>query len=437
LKINHFIKKYTVDVFKRILSLLLICCITTSFTPKCALSFGIKTIVIDAGHGGKDPGCHGKNNNEKDIALSVALKLGKFINEKLPDVKVVYTRQTDVFIELQERANIANKAEADLFISIHCNAACFRDKQTKKDICKEQTNGTETYVMDIKNESGNLNVSQRENSSLLFEDDYVEKVKGFDPNSDEAFIIMSMFNDRYLTHSLNFASKLQYQYRERVGRTDRGVKRASLWVLWRTSMPSVLTEIGYLTNPDEEIFLGSDAGQDQIASSLFRAFKEYKQELEGGTSTVKESAPISTIADTIKPKTTTSPKVIPLETPISVTTPKPTPTPPAQPKITTELKIPAIKDSLAAVKPQPKAPSLEVVYKVQFLSSASALPLNAKQFSGIANIGEYVDKGTYKYTSGEFADRATAAKACTEIRNKGFKDAFVIAMQNGKRITGQ
>ena len=255
----------------------------SSFSPKFKPVFAIKTIVIDAGHGGKDPGCHGAKYKEKDIALAVALKFGKYIEENMKDVKVVYTRKTDIFPSLQERANIANRAKADLFISIHCNSACYRDKKLKKDICNNDAHGAETYVMGIKNEKGKMDVSQRENAAILLEDDYVKTYQGFDPNSDESYIIMSMFNDSYVDQSLNFASKVQKQYGEKIGRKDKGVKRASLLVLWKSYMPSVLTEIGFLTNPAEEQFLGSAKGQDYLASGLFRAFREYKDEIEGVT----------------------------------------------------------------------------------------------------------------------------------------------------------
>ncbi len=257
--------------------------LATSFSSKFRPVFGVKVIVIDAGHGGKDPGCHGSKHKEKDVALAVALKFGKYIEENLKDVRVVYTRKTDVFVELQERAEIANKAKADLFVSIHCNSACVRDKKLKRDVCRDQVHGAETYVMGIKNENGKLNIAKRENSAILLEDNYVAKYEGFDPNSDESYIIMSMFADTYLDQSLNFASKVQKQYCEKIGRADKGVKRASLWVLWRTYMPSLLTEIGYLTNLEEEHFLGSVKGQEYIASGLFRAFREYKDELEGTT----------------------------------------------------------------------------------------------------------------------------------------------------------
>lgn len=234
--------------------------------------FGIRTIVIDAGHGGKDPGCHGAVHNEKTVALNVALKLGKYIEENFKDVKVVYTRKTDIFVELGERAAIANRAKADLFICIHCNASP-----------NKAAFGSETYVMGLHKTKGNLDVAKRENASILLEDDYKAKYDGFDPNSDEGAIIFTLYQNAYLEQSLNLASKIQHEFKSKAGRVDKGVKQAGFLVLWKTAMPSLLTEIGFLTNPEEEKFLGSDKGQDYIASALFRAFRSYKNEVEGKT----------------------------------------------------------------------------------------------------------------------------------------------------------
>lgn len=261
----------------------------------------VKVVVIDAGHGGKDPGCNGVTHKEKDVALAVALKLGKLIEEYVKDVKVIYTRKTDVFVELEDRAKIANDNNADLFISIHCNAAgkpvMIKDKKTGKmhpktfknskgkTIVVETANpvpyGSETYVMGLKNEEGKMKVAQRENSVILMEDNYESKYQGFDPNSEESYIIMSNYTSGYVIQSAGLALKIQEEYSKRAGRVDKGVHRQSIWVLWRTSMPSVLTEIGYLTNPQEEKFLGSEKGQEYMASCLFRAFRKYKDEQEG------------------------------------------------------------------------------------------------------------------------------------------------------------
>ncbi|MES2762529.1 MAG: N-acetylmuramoyl-L-alanine amidase [Bacteroidota bacterium] len=271
------------------------------YTPKDDPKRKVRTIVIDPGHGGKDPGCNGVTCKEKDISLAVALKFGKLIEEHIKDVKVIFTRKTDVFVELEDRARIANENNADLFISIHCNAAgkpvMIKDKKTGKMRAKTFKNskgktivvetanpepyGSETYVMGLKNEEGKMKVAQRENSAMLLEDNYETKYQGFDPNSEESYIIMSNYTSSYVIQSAGLALKIQDQYLNKAGRVDKGVHRQSIWVLWRTSMPSVLTEIGYLTNPQEEKFLGSDKGQNYLAACLFRAFRKYKDEQEG------------------------------------------------------------------------------------------------------------------------------------------------------------
>ncbi|MCW3083780.1 MAG: hypothetical protein JWP12_1146 [Bacteroidetes bacterium] len=380
--------------------------------------------MIDAGHGGKDPGCHGSKYKEKDVALAVALKLGKYIEDNMKDVRVVYTRKTDVFIELQERAEIANRAKADLFICIHCNSACYRDKKLKRDVCNDDAHGAETYVMGIKNEQGKLDVAKRENSSILLEDNYVKKYDGFDPNSDESYIIMNMFNDTYLDQSLSFASKLQKQYRGKAARADKGVKRASLWVLWRTFMPSVLTEIGFLTNPEEEMFLGSPKGQDYVASGMFRAFREYKDELEGVTKKYTDDIENQAAYKLSKEdslelaemKKAGKPAVVAADTAKDAKTPEKAP-----------------KDN----KTEPKAELVStspIVYKVQIASSDKKIPLDSDKFKGVEKPGEYEDKGIYKYTSGEYSRQDDAVKQQTQLRKNGFKDAFVIAMQDGRRV---
>ncbi len=261
----------------------------------------IKIIVIDPGHGGLDPGCKGAAHNEKDVALAVALRLGKLIEENLKDVKVIYTRTTDIFVDLEDRAQIANKAKADLFISIHCNAAgkpvYVKDKKTGKKrkktfknkkgkiVVVETTNpipfGTETYVMGLKNEAGKMKVAARENSAIFLEDDYEKKYAGFDPDSEESYIIMSNYTTAYVIQSANLAVKIQDEYTKKAGRIDKGVHRQSIWVLWRTSMPSILTELGFLTNPLEEEFLASDKGQEYLAKSIFRGLRKYKDDVEG------------------------------------------------------------------------------------------------------------------------------------------------------------
>jgi N-acetylmuramoyl-L-alanine amidase len=229
--------------------------------------FKIKTVVIDAGHGGKDPGTHGTDLKEKDVVLKIALKLGEYIEKNYPEVKVIYTRKTDKFIELKERAAIANRNKAELFISIHANA-----------IPNSTTFGTETWVMGLHKSEANLTVAKRENSVILKEDNYEEKYQGFD-NTPESYIMMSLTQSAYLESSVKFADKIEKQFKSKAGRNSRGVKQAGFIVLYETSTPSVLVEVGFLTNAKEEKFLGTAEGQDLIASGIYRAFKEYKSEV--------------------------------------------------------------------------------------------------------------------------------------------------------------
>jgi N-acetylmuramoyl-L-alanine amidase len=244
--------------------------LSTSFNPAAInVPYKVRTVVIDAGHGGKDPGTLGSRSKEKDIALAIALELGNIINEYLPDVKVIYTRKDDTFVELSERAQIANKAEADMFISIHCNAAQ-----------NHEVHGTETYIMGLHVNEQNLNVAQRENSVILLEDDYKQQYEGFDPSSPESYIMFSLMQNAFLQNSLTLAENVEHQFNKRVGRNSRGVKQAGFVVLWRTTMPSILVETGFISNKKEEEFLNDKLGRTYMASGLFRAFRDYKAEME-------------------------------------------------------------------------------------------------------------------------------------------------------------
>ena len=231
--------------------------------------FKVDVVVIDAGHGGKDSGTRGKKILEKDVALKIALKLGNYIEKNLSGVKVIYTRKTDTYISLDQRANIANRANADLFICIHANS-----------MPGGKATGTETYVMGLHKDESNFEVAKRENSVILMDKDYKERYEGFDPDSPESYILFSLTQSAYQESSLRFASKVEGQFKDRVGRLSRGVKQAGFVVLWRTTMPSVLIETGFLTNSTEEKFLAGDEGQELIASGIYRAFKEYKNEVE-------------------------------------------------------------------------------------------------------------------------------------------------------------
>lgn len=275
---------------KQRIVMLLILCLFAFFTGNSNV-FGqnsdtnnLWTVVIDPGHGGKDPGTMGKNCREADIVLNIALKLGEYIEKNLNNVKVIYTRKTDKFVALHKRADIANKNNADLFISLH--ADWYRNYRI---------NGPSTYAMGLHKNKENLEVAQKENAVITLEKDYTTKYEGYDPNSPESYIIFSLMQNTYLDQSLEYASFVQDQFRERAKRHDRGVRQAGFLVLAQTTMPSVLIETGFLSNPREERYLRSENGQSYIASAIYRAFKEYKKNIED-----KSNFAIARKQDTIK-----------------------------------------------------------------------------------------------------------------------------------------
>jgi len=271
----------------------------TSFTHQRIRGKGITTVVIDAGHGGHDSGCLGSHAKEKDVTLAVALKFGKFISDNFKDIKVVYTRKTDVFLGLDERAAVANSNHADLFISIHCNSGA------------RAAYGVETYVMGLHRTEENLAVSKRENSVVLLEKDYKTKYDGFDPDSPEGNIIFTLYQNAFLEQSLKISTLVQMETSEFAGRNNRGVKQAGFLVLYKTTMPSLLIETGFLTNPAEERYLLSKEGQEKLAFSLFNAFSKYRNSIGTAAPTPSEtkkepakdtsekiSAPLPVLADT-------------------------------------------------------------------------------------------------------------------------------------------
>ncbi len=234
-----------------------------------SVDFRVNTVVIDPGHGGHDPGTRGKKTLEKDVALKISLKLGEYIEKNIPGVKVIYTRKGDQYVALDERAIIANKNKADLFICIHANA-----------VTNSKAYGTETYVMGISKDDKNFDVAKRENSVILRDENYEQRYEGFDPSSPESYILFSLAQSAYQESSLLFASLVEKEFKTNTKRYSRGVRQAGFWVLWRTAMPSVLVETGFLTYPEEEKFLSSKSGQDSIALGIYRAFKEYKTQIE-------------------------------------------------------------------------------------------------------------------------------------------------------------
>jgi N-acetylmuramoyl-L-alanine amidase len=268
--VNHFkfqflnVKTLLVLGFSIALTVL-VCSFTTIVKP---YKYTLKTIVIDPGHGGSDPGCITTNNQEKIIALQVSLKLGKILKDSFPDMKIIFTRKTDKFVDLNERAVMANKAKADLFLCIHVNTSS-----------NTTAYGTETYAMGLYKAEGNLAVAKRENDVVLMEKDYKEKYEGYDPNSPESHIIFSMYQNAYLDKSLSLASSIENQFKKS-RRFSRGVKQAGFLVLWKCSMPSVLCETGFISNPTERAYITNDSCQDIIARNIFMAIRNYKMNAE-------------------------------------------------------------------------------------------------------------------------------------------------------------
>lgn len=420
--------------------------------------------MIDAGHGGKDPGCLGiTTSKEKDVALAISLRLGKYIEEKIPDVKVIYTRKTDIFLELDERAAIANKNKADLFICIHANTACSINRKTRKKTCNEEIFGTETYVMGLHKSNANLNVAKRENEAILLEKNYQKRYDGFDPNSETGYILLTMQQNAYLKQSLNFATKVQKHVKEKVGRVDKGVQQAGFLVLWRTAMPSVLIETEFLSNTESEKFAVSENGQNKMAWAIFSAFRQYKDEVEGKYAKYDDDEPIAPqehkkdTAEKKEEKIKDKPEIKEQKTSADSLPSK------KEPVIENETKNElASKDSVPVknellppvpVKPEPTikkdsttvqkkdsvltSPSTgqgTVVYKVQFMSSGQRIPLLSDRFKGLKDIGEYEDNGFFKYTAGEFKTLDEAMKYRAEMQSKGLKDSFVVKFKDGKRL---
>ncbi|WP_460538742.1 N-acetylmuramoyl-L-alanine amidase family protein [Echinicola sediminis] len=254
-----------------IISLLTCFVLLSAFTPvgESMREFKLRRVVIDAGHGGKDPGTSGRISKEKDVALSIALQVGEYIEKNIPDLEVIYTRKSDVFIELKERANIANRNKADLFVSIHCNA-----------VRGSSAYGTETYVMGANHFDRNFDVVKRENAVILMEEGYKENYEGFDPNSPESYMMFNLMQKAYFANSLSLAQKVENDFKTRLNRHSRGVKQLPLYVLWTTSMPSILIETGFLSNSNEEKYLNSKNGQAYLASAIYRSIKAYKEEVE-------------------------------------------------------------------------------------------------------------------------------------------------------------
>ena len=341
----------------------------------------IRTIVIDPGHGGKDSGTMGTKRfkiYEKHVALAVSLKLGKYISEAFPEVEVIYTRDSDIFLELNERTEIANKSNADLFISIHCDG-----------FTNPKPSGASVFVMGMSKLKANMDVAMRENSAIYLEDNYKLNYEGFDPKSPESYIVFSLMQNTYLHQSLKIAEQVENQFSTRANRKSRGVKQAPFYVISRTNMPSILIECGFLTNPKEEEFLHSDLGQDYIASAIFRAFRSYKESVEVKEEKVEQDTSISEITQ----------NNIKLE------------------------KIDVDKEES----------QINLIFKVQIGTYLKSM-LDQKEFVNL-NAEEVKINGTYKYFIISGNDKKEADKLKNNLRENGFNGAFVVAFLDGKRIS--
>ena len=390
-------------------------CLWLLFLPSCTGHLWGKdfVVVIDAGHGGHDPGAIGKTAKEKNINLSVALKVGNLIKRNCDDVKVIYTRSKDVFIPLARRAEIANNAKADLFISIHTNALA--NSRTAR--------GASTWTLGLAKSDANLEVAQRENSVILYESDYQTRYAGFNPNSAESYIIFEFMQDKYMEQSVHLASLMQKQFRHTCKRADRGVHQAGFLVLKESAMPSILIELGFISTPEEERFLSSEAGASTMAKGIYHAFLNYKREQEIRLTGVSKT-------------------IIPTEQ-------EENDTPAVAQKGTEEVTVPQQKELLAENKTRPATVAKtaadrpiasqsatndsEITFKIQILTASKPLAKNDKRLKGLKDVDYYKEKGIYKYTYGASGDYNKVLRTKRNITAQ-FKDAFIIAFRNGEKM---
>ena len=350
------------------------------------------TIVLDAGHGGKDVGCVGKITNEKTITLDVIKLIGEKIKNRYPEVKVVFTRDRDEYVALDERARRANNAKGDLFVSVHVNSVARKSKG------RESVQGASVYTLGLHKSENNLEVAMRENAVMELDDNYTETYAGFDPNSSESYIIFELNQNTHINRSLEFADFTQRQLVNYADRMDKNVRQAGFWVLWATSMPSVLVELDFICNPTQERFLNSEEGKEKCAEAIFRAFNEYYTH-------IKPAGAMTTgLKQSVSEKKPASPA---------------TPAEEIQPDNKLQ-DIPQIGNSS------------EPSWHVQVFVTDVPLPASDKGLSQLENPGYYMDGGSYKYYSGSFKTLKDAKKHLNAIK-KSFPQAFIIKLQNGQR----
>ena len=388
------------------LLLLIICCFAvTSFAAKHTY-----TLVIDAGHGGKDAGAVGKFSKEKTINLNVALAFGRYVEQNCPDVKVIYTRKTDVFIPLHERAAIANRNKADVFISIHTNSVASRKPVT----------GLETYTMGMRRSGEKLSAAMRENEVVLIEDNYKQHYSGFDPRSPESYIIFEMINDKNMLESVELAKAIQKNVCRTAGRPDKGVKQDAFLVLRETSMPACLIELGYISTASEETYLNSSANVDAMGRGIYQAFVQYKNKTTGKLlPPVQEEVPIKEERQ----------EPVKLEVPVKQDT-------------VVEKPAPKVKKDTVIVSPQPEVKADDVVaeslpvFKVQLMASSSKFAANDARFKGLKDVACYQEGGLWKYTIGSTSNY-NEIRQVRQQAIKEFPQAFIIAFKNGVKMDVQ
>ena len=378
-------------------------------------------VVIDAGHGGHDPGAIGSFAKEKNINLNIALEVGRLISNNIEGVRIIYTRNSDVFIPLEQRAQIANKQNADLFISIHTNAVENKSNSPQ---------GVETYSLGLARSEANLAVAKRENAVILMEDDYKARYAGFNPNSAESYIIFEFMQDKYMEQSVHYAELVQKQMSSYCGRANKGVKQAGFLVLREVSMPSVLIEVGFISHLEEERYLNSELGCKTIAEGIFRAFKQYKAEYDARVT--KTVSPISLKEDSAKTRRDSIRVEQTIRKRIEKTSNKKKDLNIESASVAEIKKEEKTTETKKAIDRTAKS-SDEIIFKIQIIASKTEIPKGSSQFKGLAPIDCYREGSYYKYTYSSSTNYNTILHTRKEINAK-FSSAFIVAFRNNEKV---
>lgn len=369
--------------------------------PDCSTAWAKDfVVVIDPGHGGHDPGAVGRISKEKNINLNVALKLGRLIKNNNDDVKVIFTRSTDVFIPLDRRAEIANDAKADLFISIHTNSVA--GSRTVK--------GASTWTLGLAKSEANLAVAKRENSVILYESDYKTRYAGFNPNSAESYIIFEFMQDKYMSQSVHLASLVQKEFRNTCNRIDRGVHQAGFLVLKASAMPSILVELGFISTPEEERYLNTEHGTSNLARGVYRAFLSYKREHE---------IRLTGASRTIVPEETEETQLAAIEE--------------KEVNDTSTRNNGLLAEASQPIIVEGATNDSDITFKIQILTSSSPLSKTDKRLKGLKGVEYYKEGGVLKYTYGASSDYNKVLRTRRSIAAQ-FNDAFIIAFRNGEKM---